>query len=369
MSADISSVAKGGDMTKSAVATGQSDTTRERLHTIALSIGPLIAALLIASLILLLMSVDPLAYYGYIVKRGLLSPTGLQATLTGMGPLLLIAAGLIVAFRAGIWNLGGDAQFLLGAVFVAAFAPLLVQIMPVWATLIVSLVIGAVAGAIWSIVPALLRAYQGVNEIITTMMMTFLGISFANVLVKLLFLDPTTTVPQTRTLPVEDRLPRLFDTTVSSGLLIGLAAILIVHFVMARTAFGLKLRIVGANARAAVHAGLPVSALTVTVFALSAGLSGLSGATAILGQYGNVRADWNPAYSLTIVPLVFLARFNGFATIAYVFFFSMLSIGSESAARRMGVPNYFTLVTMAVLLILLAVTEMLDQRRRDRKRV
>ncbi|WP_137154380.1 ABC transporter permease [Rhizobium sp. FKL33] len=369
MSMDISSVAKGGEATTKTTAAPSGEALRERLHTVLLSVGPLVAALFIASLILLLMGADPLAYYGYIVKRGLLSPTGLQATLTGMGPLLLIAASLIVAFRAGVWNLGGDAQFLLGAVFVAATAPLLVQVLPIWATLIVSLAIGAVAGAVWSIVPALLRAYQGVNEIITTMMMTFLGVSLANVLVKLLFLDPSTTVPQTRTLPVEDRLPRLFDTTVSSGVLIGLAAILIVHFVMARTAFGLKLRVVGANARAAVHAGLPVSRLTVAVFALSAGLSGLSGATAILGQYGNVRADWNPAYSLTIVPLVFLARFNGFATIAFVFFFSMLSIGSESAARRMGVPNYFTLVTMAVLLILLAITETLDQRRRDRKRV
>lgn len=367
MTASVSSTAKSGEISTTKPAEDSGDATRERLLTLLLSVGPLIAALLIASLILLLMGVDPLAYYGYIVKRGLLSPTGLQATLTGMGPMLLIAASLIVAFRAGIWNLGGDAQFLLGAVFVAASAPLLVQIMPVWATLIISLAIGATIGAIWSIVPALLRAYQGVNEIITTMMMTFLGISLANVLVKLLFLDPATTVPQTRTLAVEDRLPRLFDTTVSSGVLIGLAAILIVHFIMARTAFGLKLRIVGANARAAIHAGLPVSALTVAVFAISAGLSGLSGATAILGQYGNVRADWNPAYSLTIVPLVFLARFNGFATIAYVFFFSMLSIGSESAARRMGVPNYFTLVTMAVLLILLGITEMLDKRRRDRK--
>jgi simple sugar transport system permease protein len=340
----------------------------DRLLLIALSLGPLIAALLVASLLLMLMGVNPVEYYTYIVNRGLLSPSGIEATLTRMGPLLLIAAGLIVAFRAGIWNLGGDAQFLLGAVFVAALAPVLVEFMPVWLVLIVTLAVGAAMGAVWSLVPAMLRAWQGVNEIITTMMMTFLGISLANVLVKLLFLDPATTVPQTRTLPVEDRLPRLFDTTISSGVLIGLVAILIVHYVMAKTAFGLKLRVVGANAKAAVHAGLSVSALTIGVFAISAGFSGLSGAVAVLGQYGNVRADWNPAYTLTIVPLVFLARFNGFATIAYVFLFSVLSIGSESAARRLGVPNYFTLVTMAILLVLLGITETLDQKRRESRR-
>jgi simple sugar transport system permease protein len=340
----------------------------DRFHLVALSLGPLVAAILIASLVLLLMGVNPIDYYTFIVNRGLLSPSGLEATFTRMGPLLLIAAGLIVAFRAGIWNLGGDAQFLLGAVVVAALAPLLTGFLPVWLILIFALVVGAAVGALWSLVPALLKARQGINEIITTMMMTFLGISFANVLVKIFFLDPSTNVPQTRTLPAEDRLPRLFDTTISSGILIGLVAILVVHFVMAKTAFGLKLRVVGANAKAAVHAGLSVPALTIVVFAMSAGFSGLSGAVAVLGQYGNVRADWNPAYTLTIVPLVFLARFNGFATIAYVFLFSVLSIGSESAARRLGVPNYFTLVTMAILLILLGITEMLDQKRREGRR-
>ena len=141
-----------------------------------------------------------------------------------------IAASLIVAFRAGIWNLGGDGQFLLGAGHRRGrSAPLLVAVMPGWLTLVLCLALAAVVGAVWSLLPALLRAYQGVNEIITTLMMTFLGISLANVLVKLAFLDPATTVPQTRTLPVEDRLPRLFGTTVSSGLLIGLVAIIVVH--------------------------------------------------------------------------------------------------------------------------------------------
>lgn len=345
------------------------EAARERLHLAVITIGPFVLALILGGLVLVAMGVNPFEYYGYVIDRGLFSPTGVQATLTRTGPLLLIAASLIIAFRAGIWNLGGDAQFLLGAVFVAAAGPILVEHLPVWAMLIVCLVVGAVAGAIWALVPAYLRARQGINEIITTMMMTFLGTSFANVLVKLAFRDPATTVPQTRTLPVPDRLPRLFDTTISSAVLIGVAAILIVHFVMARTDFGLKLRIVGANAKAAVHAGLSVPMLTIAVFALSGALAGLSGAVSVLGQYGNVRADWNPAYTLAVVPLVFLARFNGFATIVFVFLFSVLSIGSESAARRLGVPNYFTLVIMGILLVLLAITEMIDQRRRDAKKV
>jgi len=332
------------------------------------SVGPVLIALLITGGLLLFMGVNPLEYYGYILRKGLLTPVGLQATLTRMGPLLLIGASLIVAFRAGLWNLGGDGQFLLGAVMASALAAPLDSLgTPVWLTLTAGLLAGAIMGAIWSLLPAMLKAWQDINEIITSLMMSFLGISLGNVLVKLVFFDPRTQVPETRTLPYEHRLPSLFGTDISSGLLIGLAAIIAVHWLMTRTAFGLQLRIIGANPRAAVHAGLPLPLLTVAVFALSSGLAGLAGAVEVLGIEGNVRADWNPAYSLVVVPLIFLARFNGFGTIAFVFVFSVLSIGSESAARRMGVPNHFTLVTVAILLFVLALTEMAAQWRRDRR--
>jgi simple sugar transport system permease protein len=327
---------------------------------------PILLALLAGALILLALGKDPVAYYRFVVERGLLSPTGLQETITRTAPLLLIAAGLIVAFRAGLWNLGGDGQFLLAAVITAALAPALVTTLPRGLTLAISLGAGALVGAAWSLVPAFLKARYGVNEIITTLMMSFLGTSLANVLIKLPFADPGTTVPQTRTLPVEDRLPRLFDTTVHSGVLIALATVVLVHLMMTRTAFGLRLQVVGANPRAAIHAGLRMARLTFATFAISAGLIGLGGAVEILGVWGVVRADWNPQYGMLVVPLVFLARFNGIAVIGFTLFFAMLMIGGESASRRLGVPNFFVLVLVALLLIFLAVVEYLDHRRRAR---
>lgn len=329
-------------------------------HWLLITIAPILAALILAGAILLAVGVNPLTYYGFVIERGLLSPLGVQQTLTRMAPLLFLAAGLIVAFRAGMWNLGVDGQFLLGAVIAAASGPFLVHYMPVWLALLGAFLLGCAIAVIWSLIPALLRAYQGVNEIITTLMMTFLGVSLANLLVKLAFLDPETTVPQTRTLPVEDRLPRLFETTISSGLLLGLVIIIAVHLMMTRTAFGLRLRIVGANPRAALHSGLNVARLTIAVFAISGGLAGLAGAVDILGVQGNVRADWNPAYGMAVIPAVFLARMNGFAAIGFVFLLSILSIGGESAARRLGVPHHFTLVLVAIVLIMLALAEYID---------
>ncbi len=332
----------------------------------AMTLGPIVAAVITSGLILLTFGINPVTYYTFVIERGLISSLGLEQTLTRMAPLLFLAAGLIVAFRAGIWNLGVDGQFLLGAVASAALAPMLLSFFPGWIVLFFGFLVAGIVGAIWSILPALLRAYQGVNEIITTLMMTFLGVSLANVLVKLAFLDPDTTVPQTRTIPVADRLPRLFDTTISSGLIWAVFAVLLVHFIMTRTAFGLKLRTVGANPRAAAHAGLHVPLLTVAVFAISAAFAGLSGASEILGVNGNVRADWNPAYGLMVIPLIFLARFHGVGSIILIFFYSAILIGSESAARRLGVPQDFKLVLVATLLIFLGLAEWLDHTYRKR---
>jgi ABC-type uncharacterized transport system permease subunit len=328
---------------------------------------PVLLALFVGGVVLLALGKDPLVYYGDVVTRGLLHWGGLQATITRMAPLLLIASGLIISFQAGIWNLGIDGQFLLAAVVTAALAPVLVGAMP-WAIAIaISLVVAFAVGAAWSVIPAFLKVCYGVNEIITSLMMSFLGASFAHVLVKISFRDPSTSVPQTAVLPVDDRLPRLFGSTIHGGILIALAAVVLVHLMMTRTAFGLKLRIVGANPRAAAHAGLDVGKLTFATFALSAGLAGLAGAIDVLGVYGTVRGDWDPGYGLLVVPLVFLARFHGAGVVAFTLFFAVLMIGGESASRRVGVPQHYVIFLVGMLLLFLPLVDFIDQRRRQLK--
>ena len=169
----------------------RNEPARELVASVLRVLVPILLALIVGGIILLILGKDPLAYYGYVVERGLLTWGGLQETFTRMSPLLLIAAGLIVAFRAGIWNLGGDGQFLLAAVITAALAPALIGVLPKLIILIALHGRVAIAvAALWSVIPAILKARYGINEIITSLMMSFLGISFANVLVKLLLLGP-----------------------------------------------------------------------------------------------------------------------------------------------------------------------------------
>ncbi len=334
-------------------------------RSILLTILPLVAAMVVGGLLLLVLGRDPISFYGTIIDRGIISPSGLQETLIRMAPLLLISAGLIVAFSAGIWNLGGDGQFMLGAALVGGLAASMSEVMPRGVMLLLMLVMAGVVGALWTIVPALMKAYYGINEIITTLMMSFIGVNFAALLVKVVFLDrePGIQTPRTPVLDVSDRLPTLFGTRVHSGVVIGVVAVLGVHFMMTRTSLGLRLKVLGANVKAAHHAGLKVSKVIIVTFLISGMFMGLAGGVEVLGVQGFVRADWNPAFGLVAVPLVFLARMNGWVTIAFVFLLSVFSIGGELATRQAGLPNQFGLLIVALVLLFMTVAEYFEARR------
>jgi simple sugar transport system permease protein len=334
-----------------------------RLGAVAL---PVMGALLASGCVLLAVGIDPLAYYGIVVQHGLLTPRGLAESAIRSAPLLLLSASLMVSFSAGLWNLGGDGQFLLAAIAVSAICPPLDAAAGPWVALPAGLAVSLAAGALWAALPAFLRAWRGVNEIITTLMMSFLGASLANALIKLAFRDPGTTVPQTHILPVADRLPRLFGGTVHAGVPLAVLVLVGVHLALAHTAWGFRLRTLGASVRAARHAGIDVPRTTFAALLTSGALAGLAGGVDILGVWGGERADWNPAYGLSVVALVCLARLNGFAVAALVPLFSVLSVGGESATIHLGVPSSFALVFVALLLLCLAVGEAVSRSRAAR---
>lgn len=332
------------------------------------TLGPLLLANVVAGLLIVLANGDPIAFYRDIIQAGLLSWNGLQESINRAGPLLLIAAGLIVAFRTNVWNLGTDGQFLLGAVMVAGLGPLLLAWIPSPLMAIVTMAVAAAIGAAWTLIPAWLKVRHNVNEIITTVMTTFIGLSIARFLVKYPFRDPESVVDQTRVIPLTDRLPVIPGSRIHVGFVVGLIVILVVHYMMTRTSVGFRLDVLGLNRRAARHAGMPVTRLVVLAFGLSGALVGIGGAISILGDWGSVRSDWNPAWGFLIVPLVFLGRQHGVATAIFVVMFAVVSIGSQVAARRQDLPQDFTLIVTGLILLFLTISEYVENRR-SRERV
>jgi general nucleoside transport system permease protein len=326
------------------------------------SVGPIILALIACGIILLVIGRDPIAFYGDIVKAGILRSSGLQDTITRMAPALLIAGGLVIVFRANLWNLGSDGQFLLAAAMVAGTAPTILTALPAPIGWIVVLVLAMVVGAVWTLIPALLKARYGMNEIITTLMMAFIGIGLANLLVKGPFKGPTT-VPQTQTIPTDLMLPVIPGTRIHIGVLIALVAIVIIYVVLSRTSFGTRIDVLGANPRAAAHLGINVPRVIVLAFMASGAMIGLAAAVDVLGIFGYMRADWNPAYGLKVVPLVFLARLNALAVIPFAAFFGVISIGGEYATRQAQLPSDFLLLLTGLILIFMVATQYFSDKR------
>jgi general nucleoside transport system permease protein len=334
------------------------------LSGIARAALPLVLGLVVAALLLLVVGRDPLAVYGDVVRRGLLSPSGLQDSLVRTAPLLLMASGLVVAFRAGLWNIGGDGQFLVAAALVAGAGPPLVAVLPGGPGLVLLCLLGAGAGALWALPPALLRARYGLNEIITSLMMSFVGINLANLLVKGPFRSQKTLVPQTDALPTAELLPYLPGTRVHVGLVLALFVALVVHLLLTRTSFGLRLAVLGSSPRTAAHAGLGVARLTAAAFCLSGALIGLGASVEILGVWGYLRADWNPGFGLALFALVFLARLNALAVVPLAAFYAVLSTAGSFAARRAGLPEDVLLVLVGLILLFLAAFSLQGRVRR-----
>lgn len=321
------------------------------------AVAPVVAALALGAIVLLALGRNPIAFYGDLFRAGLFSANGWQAMLTRLAPLLLIGCGYILAFRAGIWNIGGDGQFLLAAAVVAGCAPTFMGALSRPGGLIALCVIGAVVGGAWTLLPAYLKGWFGVNEIITSVMMSFIGINAANLLIKEVWRSSETTVPQTDSVPLSELLPRLGGSTIHAGILAAVVATALLWYVATRTSTGLRLTVLGANPRAAVHAGLRVKRLVMTTFFFSGALVGLGAAVEILGVWGYMRADWNPQFGLALFALVFLARLSPAAMVPLVAFYAVLEIGGHEAARRASVDYDLVVLLIGLVLLFMAVSQ------------
>ncbi len=324
-------------------------------------IAPIALSLVVGGAILAAMGANPLAFYADVLRLGL-AGSGWQQTLTAMAPLMLVALGLIIAFRAQLWNLGYNGAFALAAAVVAGIAPDVLAALPFGVALLALFAVALAVGAVVAIVPAWLKAVHGINEVVTSLMMSFIAIGAANLLVKGVFQDAAVSVPQTRVLELGLMLPFIPGTRVHVGFAIALVVVLLFHVVLTRTAFGLRIDMLGASPRAAAHAGVDVRRLTLTVFLLSGAMVALAAALDMLGLWGYMRTDWNPGYGDKILPFVFLARLNPLGSIPLVGFYALFATGGTIAAQRAGVSVDVLSVYVALILFFMVLIEALGER-------
>lgn len=297
----------------------------------------------------------PGAAYQALMER-VLRPVGLAEVTVRAIPLAIAGGAVLIAVRAGIWNIGIDGQVLVGALAGGVVAGNLAGHVPTPFLWILAAGAAIVAGGLWAGIAGVLRARAGMNEIITTIMLNYVALSLTSWLVKGPLRDTSLVSPQTPLIPTADRLPRWGTTRVHLGLLVALAIVLGLAVLFRRTRLGLELRVVGENPRAARHAMLPVNRLVVLVMLMSGALAGLAGVNDILSTKGTFQAEWNPQYGLAAFALVFLAQRKPLGLIPAALVLGFLAYGADILPRAANVaPDFFDLLEGLILASLAVV--------------
>ena len=328
------------------------------------SILSIVFALIAGGLILLFIGKNPVTLYTQLFIQGLGSSLGIIETIIKMAPLLIVSAGLLVAFSGGLWNLGVEGQLLIGAMLTGWLAPIIYPYLSLPVYFLVLATTGFAGGMAWAVLPAILKARYDLNEIITTIMMNYVALNFVTWLVKGPINDLTIVPAQTTLIPMTHRMPMIPFSRIHIGLIVGLVMLIGMHWVIRRTTQGYQLRVLLANKLAAIHTGMPVGRITIWALLVSGGFAGLAGTSDVLAIKGLFQGGWNPMYGMTCIPLVFLARMNGWAVIPLAYFFSFLAVGGEFVSRDQGVPIYFVHVLEGLILLFFAASEYIENRRK-----
>lgn len=325
------------------------------------AIAPLVITLSAGAVLLAAFGANPVAFYADVFRFGLVD-NGWQSSVTLFTPLILIALGLLVSFRAGLWNLGYDGQFIISAVIVAGLGPGAFALFPFWLATILLIVAGAFAGMVWTLAPILIKIRNNASEIVTTLVMSFIGIGVANLLVRYVFQDPTVLVPQTRVIANEFLLPYLPGTRVHVGIIVALLLYVLGYFLLTKTSVGVRLDVLAAGLKTAKHHGINTSLALLLVFLVSGGLIGVAASVDLLGVWGYVRTDFNPAYGIAVIPLVLMAGRNPLLALPLIGFYSIFATGTTVAAGNAGISVDLILVLISLLLGSVAFTEWMLKR-------
>lgn len=290
------------------------------------------------------------ALYTYFVEP-LTDPWMREQILVKATPLVLIATGLAVCFRSGNWNIGAEGQYLIGGMFGAALPVLF----PDWSNpvlLLLVLLMGMLGGALWGLIPGLLKARFNTNEILTSLMLVYVAQQLVDWLVRGPWRDPQGFgFPGTKTFDASAILPKIFATGDAHwGAVLAIIVAIVVWVMLARTLKGFEIEVIGQSPRAGRFAGFDARRLTIFVFALSGALAGLAGIAETSGTAGKLDANLSLGYGFTAIIVAFLGRLNPLAIIPAALILALSFIGGESAQIMLGISDRATRVFQGLLL-------------------
>ena len=326
----------------------------------AVSVGAIIIALFVGGILISIAGGDPIRSYIHIAEAsfgniGVLSDAIVKAT-----PILLTSLACSIAFRMRLWNIGAEGQFIMGAFGASAVAliPLLPEQTSPWIFIPAMVLAGMLAGALWGLIPGFLKARFNVNEIISSLMMNYIAVSWVNFFVFAVWTEGG--FQMTRKFSENAWLPRLLDfakefpilrgLTTHLGLLLGIVAAIILWIVIYRSRWGYEIRLIGDNPRAAQYAGINITRNVVLVMMLSGALAGLGGMSEVTGVVHRLQTSPIAAgYGFTGIIVAWLSKLNPLvAILVSILFGALLLAGRE--IQPSGVPKMIQGVILVCLI-------------------
>lgn len=316
----------------------------------------LVLALAVGGMLLLAVGVNPITAYGAMVKGAFIGRVAFTETLVRATPLILTGLSVALAFRMLFWNIGAEGQLVMGGVAasgVALFLPEAVPSIPQspWIYLPLMGLAAMVAGALWGLVPALLKSTLGVNEIITTLMFNYIAILFY----QYLFTDPWKDpgglgFPGSAEFGRFAWLPR-FSGRLNFGLVVGIVAAVLLWLVFTKSKWGYEIALIGENERAARYAGVSVFRNIVLVMVVSAGLAGLAGFVEVSGISHKLQQGLAVGNGFSGIIVAWLAKLHPLRVIGVAILLAGLFVGGDQIQITLGLPSSISQVLQGAILL------------------
>lgn len=310
----------------------------------------LVFALVLGAVLLLISGANPFVAYAAMARGAFGSSRAVAETLVKAIPLMLTGLSVAVAFRMLFWNIGAEGQLAMGGLAASGVALYVADGLPGWSVLPAAILLGMLAGAVWALIPTALRAYLGVNEVITTLMMNYIAILLVSHLYHGPWRDPGGYgFPGTARFPESAWLPRIYGRA-HIGLIFAVVAAAGLWFVLQRTKWGFELRITGENPKAARYIGINIPRLMLVAMLVSGALAGLAGVCEVTGVMRRLQQGLTVGYGYTAIIVAWMAQLNPWGVLLVGFLLAALLVGGDQIQMAMGLPAAMGLVLQGALL-------------------
>lgn len=319
--------------------------------TLAACVVPLISillALLIGSVIMACLGANPGVALTNLAKGAFGSKANIGTTLAKSTPLIFTALCACFAYKCGVFNLGGEGQFIVGSI-AAAYVTLTTGIEGP-AAMILALIAGAIAGGFWGFIPGILKITRGQNEMIISIMFNYIATLLMGVVYTNALRDGS--VPQTKAVPKPSQIPRVITgMRFTWAFVLAVVVGIVIYYFLYWTSSGFKLRAVGFNMTASRFNGFPVRRYILTSFIISGAIAGLGGSAELLGTQFRLINGFASGYGFDGVAMALIGQLHPIATVVVAIFFAALRTGATTMQAATGVPTSVSDIIQALVIV------------------